>query len=227
MSRKGSGEKKFSTALFGCNKIDVNLYLESLIKSYNESLWEKESQVSELKREVEEYKRKLEEVKVEYDSISETRTKIANAFIEAQKNAEQIVENARKTATMEKHKLEAESESLRELIIEKKQTLKRLTEAASNFGNDLEEIMNHRIRMFKEDLNKAVEDSREKYIFEHIKDFSDQDDEDADNYGIEPARDYEDENVVSRYDLDLDLDYKQDNDDETDGEENENDEGNS
>jgi len=170
MSKKVAGEKKFGTSLFGFNKVDVNLYLESLIKSYNESLWEKENQISELKRKIEEYKKKLEEIQDEYAAISETREKIANAFIEAQKNAELIIENARKTAAMEKHKLEAECESLRDLIIEKKQKLKKLTEAAVNFGNELESIMNRSIANFRDEYRKAVEDSMEKYIFEHVKD---------------------------------------------------------
>lgn len=170
MSKKNSSEKKFGTSLFGYNKVDVNLYLESLIKSYNDNLWEKDSQINELKKKSEELQQKSKALSDELNSIEETKESIANTFIEAQRNSSKIMDKARESAAMEKNKLEVESESLRELIIDKKMALKELRDAARSFGTDLESKMTEYINEFSKKVDSVVKESEDMHLSQHIAD---------------------------------------------------------
>lgn len=175
MSKKSSGEKKFGTSLFGFNKVDVNLYLESLIKSYNDNLWEKDSQINELKKKAEELQQSNVRLSEELNSISDTKENIANTFIKAQENANKMMEDARESAAMEKNKLVVESESIRELIIDKKENLKELRDAARYFGTDLNEIVKEYMNEFMAKVDEAVKEAESKRFSSYITDMPEED----------------------------------------------------
>ena len=70
-----AGEKRFSTSMFGFRKSDVNLYIEKMLKEFDDKLKEKDKELSALKNQLQEYKTKYEELSEKADQINAERKK--------------------------------------------------------------------------------------------------------------------------------------------------------
>ncbi|ACL76552.1 DivIVA domain-containing protein [Ruminiclostridium cellulolyticum] len=121
-----SGEKIFSTSLFGYNKSDVNSYLEKINKEYGDKLKNKEREIIEIKAQYRDLKNKYDEISTNLAEIKENRERVANALITAQEQAKNIIEEAKKKAIDEKKTLEQQVEKEKEKLVDIKQELKIL-----------------------------------------------------------------------------------------------------
>ncbi len=121
-----SGEKIFSSSLFGYNKKDVNSYLEKINKEYGDKLKIKEREIVDIKTQYRDMKNKYDEISASLAEIKENRERVANALITAQEQAKKIIEEAKKKAVDEKKKLEQQVEKEKEKLVDIKQELKVL-----------------------------------------------------------------------------------------------------
>lgn len=121
-----AGEKRFGTSLFGFKKSDVNLYIEKILREFDEKLKGKDEEINSLKNQGKELKVKLEEFIQKSDQINEDKTKIVEVLIKAQEKADMIVEEAKIQAVEEKKKLEGMVEEEKEKLVDMKAELKVL-----------------------------------------------------------------------------------------------------
>jgi cell division initiation protein len=121
-----SGEKMFSTSLFGFKKKHVNSYLEKMNKEYEEKIKMKEKEIADIKLQYRDIKSKYDDMNTNIGQIKEDREKVANALITAQEKAETILDEARKQAIDEKKLLEKQIEVEKEKLVDIKQELKVL-----------------------------------------------------------------------------------------------------
>ena len=126
------GEKRFRTSLFGFNKVDVNTYIEKLLREFDDKLKEKDDEIAALKNQNREFKQKYEELFKKADQINEDREKIATVLIKAQEQAQTMLEEARLEALDEKKKLEETIESEKEKLVDIRQELKALKSEVVN-----------------------------------------------------------------------------------------------
>jgi len=121
------GEKHFRTSLFGgYKKMDVNIYVEKIIKEYDEKMKTKDDEISALRNQNRELKAKCEELSKKTDEVTETRSKIADVLIQAQEKAEKILENARLESVEERKKIEVEIEKEKEKLVDIRTEIKGL-----------------------------------------------------------------------------------------------------
>lgn len=121
-----AGEKRFGTSLFGFKKFDVNQYIETILREFDEKLKEKDEEINNLKNQGREIKSKLEDFIHKTDQINEDRAKIADVLIKAQEKADLIVEDAKIQAIDEKKKLESMIEQEKEKLVDMKTEIKVL-----------------------------------------------------------------------------------------------------
>lgn len=121
-----AGVKMFSTSLFGFKKKDVNSYLEKMNKEYEEKIRYKEKEIADIKAQYRDIKSKYDELNTNFEQLQEDREKIANAFITAHEKAENIIDEARQQAILEKKMLEQQVEAEKEKLVDIKQELKVL-----------------------------------------------------------------------------------------------------
>ena len=114
-------DKVFPTALFGFKKQTVLEYMEMMA-----------SMLDEKDAEVKEYKNKIVELSGEYD-------KIAKVLVKAEAEAEEIVDNAKQQANVEKAKIEEMIEKEKESVVDVKNELKSLREIARSLVSRLED----------------------------------------------------------------------------------------
>lgn len=138
-------ETKFRAAAMGYNKNDVNAYIEQISQEYQNKIKEKDDDIVLLRNQIKELKSKLEEGNKKTDDVAEDKTKIAEVLIKAQTTAEEIIEEAKKTALEEKKKIEEAIESDREKLVDMKGEIKKLKniveETLKAFQNDLGAIV--------------------------------------------------------------------------------------
>jgi cell division initiation protein len=144
-----AGEKRFRDSLFGFNKSDVNLYIEKMLKEFDESLKEKDDEISNLKNQLKDIKAKCDELVNRSGQINEDRDKIAEVLIKAQEKAEIILEDARAQAMEEKTQLEKMIEQEKEKLVDMKKDAKALKseiiKTLKKFEAQLEEIAEEKI----------------------------------------------------------------------------------
>lgn len=121
-----SGEKKFGSSAFGFNKSDVNAYIEKIIHEFDQRLKEKDDEISNLKLQIREMKTRYESASLDSQNLIKDRERIASALIQAQEKADNIVEQAKARAEVEKMVLDQTLESEREQIIDIKHDVKTL-----------------------------------------------------------------------------------------------------
>jgi archaellum component FlaC len=126
------GEKRFRTSLFGFGKSDVNLYIEKILKEFDDKLKAKDEEIADLKEQVKDIKSKYDDLVSKADMINEDRSKIAEVLIKAQEKAEIILEDARAEALEEKKKLEETIEAEKEKLVDIKRELNILKTEAIN-----------------------------------------------------------------------------------------------
>lgn len=124
--RRMPGERRFRGAMFGFKKSDVNLYIEKLLKEFDDKLKEKDDEIASLKNQNREIRIKYEEIARKADQINEDRAKIADVLIKAQEKAQLMLEDAKSKALEEKKKLEEMIEQERERLVDIKAELKTL-----------------------------------------------------------------------------------------------------
>ena len=113
-------DKIFPTALFGFKKQTVIEYMEMTA-----------SMLDEKEDKIREQEEKLDEINREYD-------KIAKVLLKAEAEAEEIVDNAKQQASVEKAKIEKMLEEERESVVDVKKELKHLRESAKELVAKLE-----------------------------------------------------------------------------------------
>ncbi|OGO80155.1 MAG: hypothetical protein A2Y21_09525 [Clostridiales bacterium GWC2_40_7] len=126
------GEKRFRTSLFGFNKVDVNTYIEKLLREFDDKLKEKDDEIAALKNQNREFKQKYEDFLKKADQLNEDREKIASVLIRAQEQAQVMLQEARIEADEEKKKLEETIESEKEKLVDIRQELKTLKSVVVN-----------------------------------------------------------------------------------------------
>lgn len=121
------GEKRFrSSFMGGFNKVDVNTYIEKILREFDDKLKEKDDEIAALKNQGRDYRLKYEELLQKSDQINDDRAKIANVLIKAQEKAALMLEDARVEALEEKKKLEETIEQEREKLVDLRQEIKTL-----------------------------------------------------------------------------------------------------
>lgn len=140
-----SGEKIFSTSLFGFKKKNVNSYIEKLNSEYEEKFKQKEKELQDVKNQYRDIKNKYEELRDKVGQVDEERGKIANVLLSAQTQAEIIVQEARKHADEEIKEIELKVQLEREKLVDMKKDIKDLREdiidTLKKYENELNEII--------------------------------------------------------------------------------------
>jgi hypothetical protein len=121
-----SGEKRFRGSFFGFRKSDVNLYIEKILKEFENKIKEKDEELAAIKIQHRDIKIKHEELLRNVDQVNEDREKIAGVLIKAQEKANSIIEEARIEAEDEKRKLEGLVENEKEKLVDLKAEVKVL-----------------------------------------------------------------------------------------------------
>lgn len=139
-----AGEKRFRTAFLGFNRSDVNLYIERILKEFEEKLRDKDEEMSVLKAQNKDLKSKYEELSGKSQQLNEDKAKIAEALLRAQEKAEIMVMEAVNQANEEKKKIERLIEIEKERLVDMKTEIKFLkTEVVSTlkkYENQLGEL---------------------------------------------------------------------------------------
>ena len=139
------GEKRFGTSLFGFSKSDVNLYIEKILKEFDDKLKSKDEEIADLKEQLKDIKSKYDDLASKAYIINEDRAKIADVLIKAQEKAEIILEEARTEALEEKRKLEEKIEAEKEKLVDMRRELNTLKTEAVNvlrkFESQLSELI--------------------------------------------------------------------------------------
>lgn len=121
-----SGEKRFGTSLFGFKKLDVNSYIEKILREFDDKIKEKENEIAEVKNQCRELRIKYEDIARKTDRAGEERAKIADVLIKAQEKAETIIDEAKVQSSEERKKLSVLAEKERERLVDIRQEIKVL-----------------------------------------------------------------------------------------------------
>ena len=101
------GEKRFRTSFVGgFKKYDVNIYIEKILREFEDKFKEKDDEITVLKNQNRDFKAKYEELLKRTDEINANRSKIAEVLIKAQEKAQVMLEDARHEALEERKQLE-------------------------------------------------------------------------------------------------------------------------
>jgi len=121
-----NGQKLFGTEFNGFNKKQVTEYIASLEKKYNDAIRQKTDEATALENSYSELQDKYAELFDSYMVLQDEKAKIADVLIGAENRAAEIVESAKSDAERERAALEAQSEVLREAIVDKNKIIKDL-----------------------------------------------------------------------------------------------------
>lgn len=138
MAKADNGQKLFSTEFNGFNKKQVTEYIATLEQKYKESIAQKEKDINALEVSYNELQDKYAELFDSYMALQEEKSKIADVLIGAENRAAEIIDQARADAEKERVYLEAQSESLRETIVDKNKIIKDMKAAANSMTSDFE-----------------------------------------------------------------------------------------
>lgn len=154
-------DKLFKTSMFGYSKKKV----QDKVKSLEEENRELKEQIELVKEQYEAKKRSLE---VEAENLENSKKQIADAYIEAQKNADDLLEQAKNSIAMERHVYEIENEALKELIVERKEAIRNIRLSVQTFSTELEKYFENVIKNLSSDINVAVK----QLDYEHLEKIS-------------------------------------------------------
>ena len=122
-----AGERRFRSALFGFNKVDVNSYIEKLLKEFEERLRRKDDEITILRAHTRDLKARLENgVSKPAPVQQDDRSKIADVLIRAQENAELIINEAKGKAEQEQKRLQQMIEQEKERLVDIKEDIRIL-----------------------------------------------------------------------------------------------------
>ena len=122
-----AGERRFRSSLFGFNKVDVNSYIEKLLKEFEERLRRKDDEITILRAHTRDLKARLENgVSKPAPVQQDDRSKIADVLIRAQENAELIINEAKGKAEQEQKRLQQMIEQEKERLVDIKEDIRIL-----------------------------------------------------------------------------------------------------
>ncbi|OQB14544.1 MAG: DivIVA protein [Firmicutes bacterium ADurb.Bin193] len=131
--------KVFGTSLFGYKKSEVTAYIENASKEFSSELEKLYSELGMLKKESE----NLQKIKEEYELSKDS---IARALIRAGEQADIIIEEARKSAALQREKvaeeIEREKEKLRLLKKNAADLRVSISQLITRLDGDLERLTN-------------------------------------------------------------------------------------
>lgn len=142
-------EKQFSSSLFGYKKEAVQETVAQL-REENEAL---KAEIAAMKEEKEKTAQWLMEERAELEL---SKKKIAEAYMDAQKKADDMVEAAKKEIAIERHNYEVENEGLREIIVERKEAIRNIRLSVQSFSTELEAYFEKVIKGLSSDIDVAV-----------------------------------------------------------------------
>lgn len=153
-----AGEKRFRTSLFGFNKSDVNLYIERILKEFDDKLRQREEEISLLKTQNKDLRSKYDELMQKADQINEDRAKIAEVLIKAQEKAERMIEEGVNQANVEKKKIEQQVEQEKEKLVDIRSEIKMLkaevVSTLKKYDHQLGNMMREEAAAAKEETGK-------------------------------------------------------------------------
>ena len=152
-----SKDNTFKSSMFGYDKSQVD------------------KKISELESEINLLRNKIQEIKVEYDGrcrifkeetekIEQSKRRIADAYLAAQQNADNLMEQARNAIAVERHMQEVENEALKEVIVERKEAVRNIRLSVQSFSSELQDCFNRIIANINSDVNIAVKELDQKYL---------------------------------------------------------------
>ena len=144
-------EKQFSSSLFGYKKKDVDMKLDRLYYEMNAL----QAEIELMKLEKEKTAQWLMEERAELEL---SKKKIAEAYIEAQKKADDMLEEAKREIALERHNYEVENEGLREVIVERKEAIRNIRLSVQAFSTELETYFGDVIKRLSGDIAVAVKE---------------------------------------------------------------------
>ena len=121
-----SDGKRFKDSIYGFNKLDVNYYIEKMLKDFDEKLKEKDEEIIYLKTQNKELKAKYDEVFSKSEQINEMKDKVTQVLVKAQEKAELMLHDAMVKANDEKRKIEQMVELEKEKLVDLRAELKFL-----------------------------------------------------------------------------------------------------
>jgi len=166
-----AGEKRFRTSVFGFKKSDVNLYIEKMLKEFDDRLKEKDNEINNIRNQLREYKSKYEDINRKYEEIGNEQKKIALALITAQENAKNILDDAKNKALEEKKRMDKLIEEEKEKLVDmrgdfmelKSKIIGILSKYDRQLGDVVDEIdenINNIDREINDDLNNDIINDR-------------------------------------------------------------------
>lgn len=140
-----NGQKLFGTEFSGFNKKQVNDYIAALDRKYADALSQKDAEINSWVSSYNELQDKYAELFDSYMALQEEKAKIADVLIGAENRAGEIIAQARETAENERVALEAQAESLREIIVDKNKILKDMRDSANAVFAEFETFLNAKV----------------------------------------------------------------------------------
>lgn len=133
--------KLFRRALFGYKKKDVNAYLTGTIEG---RLCEKDEQIAALESEIRNLNARIDSFQEKEEELVHERADIANAILDAEKQARAIIEQARADAMREcadaRRETAAEAKRLREMQLEIGRIRRAATAAVNRLNAEIAPI---------------------------------------------------------------------------------------
>lgn len=120
--------KRFRDAINGFNKSDVNLYIEKMLKEFDNKLRQKDEEISYLKSQNRELKARYDDINSKAQEIDSMKAKVADILMKAQEKADIMFQEAKLQAFEEKKKIEKMVEQEKEKLVDIRTELKYLKE---------------------------------------------------------------------------------------------------
>lgn len=151
-------DKLFGITMFGFDKNDVNTYIESMAKEFENKLRQKDEELSLLKIQNRDLKKKLEDMSQKSDHISIDKNKIVEVLLRAQENAEKIIEEAKEKSRREKRKLLEELQQEAQKVQDELQLEKEKVQVAKKQMQHLKSTALKVIRSFEQDVDEVLKE---------------------------------------------------------------------
>ncbi|MBE7064761.1 MAG: hypothetical protein E7384_02970 [Ruminococcaceae bacterium] len=162
MAKADNGQKLFGTEFNGFNKKQVTEYIALLEQKYNEVILQKDEETNALEVSYNELQDKYAELFDSYMALQEEKARIADVLIGAENRAAEIVEQARTEADKERAILEAQSENLRETIVDKNKILKDMKASANSMVSEFQADINAMVQEICAMLDQSITKLNEK-----------------------------------------------------------------
>jgi cell division initiation protein len=121
-----SDGKRFKDSIYGFNKLDVNYYIEQLLKDFDDKLKAKDDEINSLRAQNKELKARVDELSSKAEEIDEMKDKVTQVLVKAQEKADLMLHDAMVKANEEKRKIEQLVESEKEKLVDIRSELKFL-----------------------------------------------------------------------------------------------------